>query len=462
MEPKKTKGTKRYSTLTNRLNYLPLHVLIAYLAFGVFISMAGPLEYDGYNKLPVLIFMGSFAGFFSLGYILGAKAPITVSNKYSEASLTRLLTQIFNWSILLSAFVTTFLFIDAIATTGLSLNIFKSGAAYFNAYDGYVRNTGSYSLKFIISSFGSVPAFITSIWGVYYFKTLSFSRKLLVLYTIVGTLIIFTVGGGKQKQFGDFVIYFASLYAISRASRNQLSFGFIVKILSLLLLAIMVLLTLLSLRYQEIGVDIKNLNGVIHPLIYFNENHIVPILLGDNIGFSVTILSGYFGQGYYGLSLALEQPFTWTAFSGSSYSLSVILNQFFGLPFMVEDSYPYLVADNTGWAHTKWHTGFAWLASDLTFPGTVLLGGGIGYLYAKLWREAILLQNPLSILLFCLLSVGAAYMPANNQLMHSPGALFTLFTIVYLYFWLRGVVNYYALRRKSLVKSPTPAKTTAK
>lgn len=441
--------------MNNRLKYLPLHVMIAYLAFGVFISVAGPLEYDRYNKLPVLIFMASFSGLFSLGYILGAKAPITVSNKYSETSLTRLLTQILNWSIRLSALATTFYFIDTIATTGLSLNIFKSGDAYFSAYDGYVRNSGFYSLKFIISSFGSVPGFITSVWGIYYFKTLPYSHKLLVIYAIVGTLIVFTIGGGKQKQFGDFIIYFACLFAISRASKNQLTFGFIIKIFSLLLLAILILLTLLSIRYQAAGIDINSLNGKLHPLIYFNETHIIPTLLGENIGFAVTMLSGYFGQGYYGLSLAFDQPFTWTAFSGSSYSLSVILNQFFGLPFMVEESYPYLVGENTGWALTKWKTVFAWLASDLTFPGTVLLGGGIGYLYAKLWRESILLENPVSILLFCLLSVGAAYVPANNQLMHSPGALFTLFVIGGLYFWLRGVVNFHALRKKNLLKNPT-------
>lgn len=425
--------------------YLPMWMLNIYIFIGVAISIAGPLEYYEYNYLPIIVYMMMISFSFSIGYRSAIVAPIRVKRYLSAHSMRTYTSRLFSLSGWVSATITSFLIVHTMTTTGLNLNILNAGQAYVGAYDNYVRNTGSYSAVFLISSVAAPFVFITSVLGAYYYRTLSRRQKYFFLYTVIGTLLIFTIGGGKQKQFGDFLIYFLTIYAIIRAQKNTLTFGFLLKAFAILFLGILVMLVLLSSRYAAVEINSINLNRVIHPLIRFNEDHPIIIVLGAKIGFPITMLSGYFGQGYYGLSLSLEQPFTWTGFAGGSYSVSVILNQFFGLPSMVEHNYPYLVADRTGWDQTKWHTVFAWLASDIGYTGCVVLAGLIGYLYGGAWKEAVLVRNPFSVMVFCLLSVGAAYMPANNQLMHSPGALFTLLFVLYLYVKYRGTTNYHAL-----------------
>ncbi len=424
------------------VGYLPMLGTNLYIGSGLAISIFGPLGYLGYDIASTAGFVTVFLVLFSLGYVLGVNRPTQISSRLSRDYANQFSRKLFVLSCWVSFFVTTFLIVNAAATGGINFNIFKTGEAYIDSYDGYERNQGSYSKSFLITSLGALCVFVTTIWGLYSYKLLTFKFKLLVIYTVVGSLLIYTLGGGKQKQFGDMIVYCVCLYAIKRASTGRLSFGFIFKTGATLLVGASVLMVLLASRYRAIGIDIYNHGDAFHPLMYLKEDSFVLQILGDNLGFVVAIFCGYLGQGYFGLSLALNQDFTWTAFAGSSYSISVILTQFFGLPFMVEESYPYLVGKNTGWGSSKWHSVFAWLASDLTFSGTLAFGFVFGYGYAVCWRESIFRQNPYSVLMFCLLTIGIAYAPANNQLMHSPGALLALFGTVILYFCFRKSFNF--------------------
>jgi hypothetical protein len=82
------------------------------------------------------------------------------------------------------------------------------------------------------------------------------------------------------------------------------------------------------------------------------------------------------------------------------------------------------------WDLSKWHSAFAWLASDFTFPGTLVLFSLIGYLWAKLWVEAVVLRRRSSIILFSFLFLGLVFVPANNQLVHSPGSLLATYGLL--------------------------------
>lgn len=420
--------------MTNQGIYYPLWALVSYIVLGVAISIYGPLEYLDYDQPLIVAYISGFLLLFIFGYVGGGASNLPVSFHFDESARRKIVHNIFVVSCVLSTLVMSYELLNAALGKGLSLNILNSGSAYFDAYAGYVRNTGSYSLNFLIISIASVPLFITTIWGIYYFKEIATRYRLMVVYVIVLTIVIYTIGGGKQKQFGDLIIYFMAIWGMKMGADNRLRLGFIMKLFGFALAGVAVLLLLLAVRYETIGIDANTLNKNIHEMIYFKDDNIALQVLGDNVGFAVSMLSAYFGQGYYGLSLAMEQEFTWTAFAGSSYSVSVIANQLFGLPFMVEQSYPYLVGENTGWAETKWHSVFAWLASDLTFPGTLVFFGFVAFIYARAWKEAVVMRNPFAVLLFALLSIGMVYIPANNQLMHTPGGLFLLIVVSLLYF----------------------------
>jgi hypothetical protein len=396
----------------------------------------------------------------TIGYYFGANNQIRLAAGDRRSILSNQFHKVVNLSFVSSTVVIGIIILTTLVTKGISLNIFKSGEAYVSLYDAYERNTGSYSPTFILSTVAAPFLFITNIWGLYFFPALRRPQKLMVVFILLATFIVFTIGDGKQKQFGDMFIYIACIFALKRAAANKLNMGLLWRFLVLGLAGGSVLLILLHSRYSAVGIDAANLGSLLHPLMIFQEDHWLMRLLGPNLGFPVAILSSYFGQGYYGLSLALQEPFTWTHLAGGAYSISVIVNKLGG-PFYVEQSYPYLVDDAFGWGQTKWHTGYAWIASDLTWPGTVLFTGLVSYVFAVAWKEAVLLRNPFSILVVCMLSIGAAYLPANNQLMHAPGSLLTLIVVFSLYFRYRGAVNYHSLNslRRRMSRSSDRAAT---
>ena len=427
--------------LSNHRFYYPLWVIVPYILIGLFSSIWGAFEYREYNQSAVLVYIFSFLILFCLGYSFGIYSGISTSSLFDQVQKKKVIVRIFKLFCIISVLFMSFELVVTFFTKGLSLNLSNTGEAYIQSYDGHERNSGNYSLRFLMSSIAALPIFVATVWGVYYYKNLSPIWRASIIYVIVTTILVYTIGAGKQKQLGDLVIYFVAIWGVRQAASGKIHLQNLLKIGFLVLIGISLMLVLLGSRYAAIGVNSDTINTNIHELIYFNQDSYIMQLFGQNLGFAISMLSGYLGQGYYGLSLALEQEFTWTAFGGSSYSISVILNQFFGLPFLVEQSYPYLVADNTGWAETKWHSIFSWLASDLTFTGTLLLLTWVAFVYGRAWKEAVLTGNPFSILLFCLLSVGIIYIPANNQLMHSPGGLFTLFGAILLYFIFHASFN---------------------
>lgn len=431
-------------------SYYPLVFVLGYLAFCLSVSVAGPIEYDGYDKLSTTAFMMAVCTMFTVGFFLGIRTKVSVSSKYSDRQLSTAISTLFRVCFTLAIASVVVIFLKSLASGSLSFNVAQSGEAYLQSYAGYERNTGTYSFDFLLTSFFAFPTYAATIWGIFFFRDLSRKRKILLILMIVATILVFTVSGGKQKQFGDYLIYFLTLYFIKTVLSGRFSPKAVIVGIFVLVTGIITFLTILSFRYSASGVSLANLNSVIHPMMYFDEQHLSVRLLGEDVGFALGMFSGYLGQGFYGLSLSLEQDFTWTAFSGSSYSWSVILNRFLGFPFMVEQSYPYIVGNTTGWGQTKWHSVYAWLASDFTFTGTVFLNGVIGYIFAQLWKEILLFKNPFSILFFCLLCVGAFYAPANNQLMHSPGGLFTLILTVFFYYKYRASYNFQSLTPKSL------------
>lgn len=415
------------------MRYLPLLAVNVYVVFGMLVSFFGPLQYANYDKESVLVFITALLFVFSLAYFLGARTRVLRSTVWSKRRKDSFVEMVFRISLTVSIVFLSYEFLNGLLVKGLSFSLADVGSAYINSYDGHIRNSGSYSLNFLFLSISALPIFITQVWSVLFFDTFSRRTRMLVLYVFAIILIIYTLGGGKQKQLGDILIIVSVVYFIKCAYEGTINFSSLAKVVAFIGLGVYSLLYILSNRYQNIDVDLNVLNERLHPLISYQSNNAIENIFGEAGAFPLVMLSSYIGQGYYGLSLALEQPFTWTYFGGSSYSISVILNRVFGTDFLVEKSYPYLVGASTGWSEDKWHTVFAWLASDLTFPGTILFCGVVGFFFARTCKEAIYYRNPFSVLLLTLLSIGFFYIPANNQLMHSPGGLWTLGWILILY-----------------------------
>jgi hypothetical protein len=138
----------------------------------------------------------------------------------------------------------------------------------------------------------------------------------------------------------------------------------------------------------------------------------------DKVRRALVAFAGYLTQGYYGMSLAMDQPWVPTYGAGSSYFLVRGASRVLRWPGLEDRPYPMRVETHTGWdAYGKWTAFYAWIASDLTFPGTLLLLALIGRVLALAWLDTVEGSNPFAVGVFAVLVLMIAYFPANNQIL---------------------------------------------
>jgi hypothetical protein len=299
-------------------------------------------------------------------------------------------------------------------------------------------------MTFLIQTLTYIPYLVTLILGAFYFKKLSKLYQWLVIFSYVSIVLIETIGHGKQKQLGDLLIILIIVGLLKIDIFNKKVRKKIVKKMILFAtVGISTLIGVLYFRYDALNISSSNINAKVHHLMQYDTEHIIFKIFGDEIGFPFSVFTGYLSQGYYGLSLSMQEPFQWTYFVGNSYSLTVFLNRFLHLPVDFHDTYPYRASLHTGWDDSKWSTVFVWFAGDLTFYGTLIFFGLIAFLYAKVWKEAYRYKNPISIVLFTMLTIAFLYIPANNQLLHSPGSIIALFYFLTTWILKHGKFNFY-------------------
>lgn len=413
--------------------FAPLKFFLAYLAITLALAIWGPIQYYQFPIGRTLLFMGAVMVAIAAGYTHGVRIGLKTTDSPSPGGAT-LVRHLFDWSLAISFIALAAAAISAAASGQLNTDFTAIGDTYLSAYEGYERNTGVYSLDFIIYSISLPFNFIATIWGFYYFSSLGKTRKVLVVVLAVSTLLFYVLGSGKQKQLGDILIYLAAVAALKYGVRRKpLNIRFVLAVSFVAVLGLLALVAVLGQRYDALGVNSANVNRRVLDLIYIDTNHPLFWIFGSDYGLSLALFLTYLSQGYYGLGLALTTDWSWTYFLGFSYSISVFAERLFGLEWQWPNTLVSQVGATTGWNESKWHTVFTHFATDFTFPGTVLLFGFFAYVYARSWRAATRFQNPFAILMFAQLTMGAFFMPANNQLLHSPGALLTTIVISILY-----------------------------
>ncbi|WP_460004957.1 hypothetical protein [Microbacterium xylanilyticum] len=165
---------------------------------------------------------------------------------------------------------------------------------------------------------------------------------------------------------------------------------------------------------------------------------VISDLFGNSFAAGLMTIWLYPTNGYTGLSQELNIPFV---FSGGA-SMPVfaqILGKFSGVPDPTLLSYPVRNEAINGWSATiTWSTAYAWVASDLTFLGTIAAMVVLGWMVAHFWMGARRRRDPLALAIFSLLAYVVAYLPANNQIFLTRYTATGLITLLMVYV-LRGL-----------------------
>lgn len=416
----------------NFASYMPLKFVTLYLVATFSLAIFGPVEYYNFPILKTSLFMTLVV----VAIIFGYSHAVKVGFKSAESGFgdMKLVKTLFDWSLAISILSLLFSIISALTSDTLNTDPTMIGQSYLDSYEGVERNTGTYSIVFIAYSLSLPFNFIAFVWGFFYFNRLARHYRLLIVGLTIFSLLFYVLGSGKQKQLGDIVIYLLAVSALKYGIRGKaVSAKHIAFFIILSLVSLVGFIAVLGQRYEALGIDAANINLRILDLMYINTDHPIFFIFGDEVGLNLSLFLTYLSQGYYGLGLAIETESRWTYFLGFSYSLSVLSNRLLGIDWQWPETLVYQTGLQTGWGESKWHTVFTHFATDFTFPGTVLLFGFFAFVYGRSWLSAIRFENPFSILMFSLLTLGAFFMPANNQLLHSPGALFTVLVVAILY-----------------------------
>ena len=150
------------------------------------------------------------------------------------------------------------------------------------------------------------------------------------------------------------------------------------------------------------------------------EGHVYFRVVPDAVEAEGVLFLSYLTHGYRGLSLAMDEDFTPTYGLGFSEFLRHNLLRATGQSDREEaiEERTYsgkLIAE--GWPDGMvWSTFFIHPASDISFPGVVVLMTLIGFAFGLSWRDALTRYDPLACGVMFHLCILVFYLPANNQL----------------------------------------------
>ncbi|GAB3444356.1 hypothetical protein GCM10027517_23900 [Phycicoccus ginsengisoli] len=315
------------------------------------------------------------------------------------------------------------------------------GAAYFAKFSVYemqtaegVRNPAVQILTlFAVGSTPLIP------FAILYWRDLKLALR---IFAALGLAIYcsFFLFIGTLKGLGDVLIFTLTALLLrskggwGRAGKRRASKGS--KIVMALLIATFGSYMAFNQAQRIQAVGIQRL---------FEPNPIVTSIMGPDIGRGVSATLFYPTHGYLGLSYNLGTDFQWTKGLGASRALDSYWGQYFGGQSQVDNTYPARTEVRTGWPQGQfWATIYPWLASDITFPGTIVFMGLLGWWLAKLWFESVFQRDRLSVLLLCQEVLCIAYIPANNQIGTGRPSLIAFVSLLIMY----------ALRRRK----PSPAR----
>lgn len=419
------------SEFEKKIRNVPLYLIVIYITATFLLSILGPMKYIDYEYWRVALYLALIILFFALGFNMAHKnnvfkRKIRISKNTGKFGNKIQIRKVVRISIVIALTVCILEFLQLLQSNPDLFNISNVGSNYL-IFRENLDNQG-YSLAILLRFFTAFFRNVAIILGMYYLKEETVIWR--IIWGIFVVLLLFNnvIGYGTQKVLGDFVIYTIIIVGIRiLRSKPQLQLKVLGACLILGVAAVFGFALIQSARSESIGLTAANYASRSDGLAYYDLNHPIFKIFGEQLGFGLsTILSSYLSSGYYGLSLCLQLPFVFCWGVGNSYALSVFANRFLGWENMYYHTYLYRMEETFGRNGLRsWNTVFPWLASDLSYFGVIILFFIVGYFWSKAWDEILEYRNPLAILLFANLTMGLIFIPANNQLFSGIDACMT-------------------------------------
>ena len=396
------------STKNILIRIIPIVAIEIYLAATVLLFIYGPSIYNLINPEKFYTFIISAQVALLIGYLTSVFSTPKAGVIYINPQTV----------ILLGSVVEILLFIPTLhARTGeffpnLINAISDPGAAY-NHSQMYRHNNQSF-VEYILVFLG--PLIVSTLpLTVFYWKNLTNIVQVLSTFAIFSRAALY-IGTGTNKALADFLIIVpVMLYLASRSdAANLKTVKTYLKILILIIASIIFFSFFTSTQTTRQGATLAQERFEVPAAQSELINKFID-RLPDQISKGFYAIAFYLTHGYYAVYLALDLPFESTYGFGNSMFLSRQIDRIAPFLNISEQTYPFRL-EPYGWnGFVNWSTIYCWIASDVSFPGTILVVFLIGRLLAQSWVESLITPNPITIAMFSQLVIMLAYFSANNQ-----------------------------------------------
>jgi hypothetical protein len=412
------------------VRFLPIIFFICYLNFSVFLFAFGPWDWpvkDG-TKLYVFLIFAHAALF--LGYISAAfSKPGKYYGRFKVQHIV-LVSLLLNLLLLLP----TSAFRSGSVIPNIEAGLANPGEMY--RISNEIRGQGGGAIEYVRIILSPILSLLMPLTFFYWGKL-----KPIVRYLSVFSMLFFLaiyVAIGTNKAIADFVLLFPCIILARYFSgRLKLSRRRLIIIAVLAAFAFGAFFSFFSATMVSRMGTVENV--ATFPVLNLNadlENFTLKPL-PDELKIPAVALIVYLTQGYYGLYLSLEKPFVPMFGVGNSMFLYYNAIKLTGIKEIEEMPYP-IRNGGDGWdGMVQWSTIYPWIASDVSFPGTVLVVFMIGYVFALSWIDTLKGSNPYAIAIFAQFLIMLFYFPANNQVLQSGQDLFGFYGILLVWLYTR-------------------------
>lgn len=434
---------ERASRPNIRRTLAPIIILECYLSFTVFVFAFGPWPWPVQNPTATYgyLFLAQAALF--VGYLSRIREDRPSTPYIGSLSSSKLL----NISVWLNIlFVIPYYYTklgpDGFSAVGILSHIVAGtsdpGKAYAEKFDA----PGGSTLVLYAYMLFSPVLWLAVPMGVVAWKSLSLKIKAAIVF-IVSAHCVTYMAMGTTKGIADNAAIIAISIAATR--RGSLAHREAWRNLSKVRRAAVIVCAISALvLYFSYSQDSRS-GGRISAIdtgagITLDTNNIFIAGQPTVIQAAVAKGSSYLSQGYYGLSLALAEPFQWSYGVGHSMALTGLVKKLTDFD-AAEQTYNAREQHN-GWDMSKrWDSVYPWLASDVTFPGTLVLLFLIGRLLASVWTDVQSGDNPYALPLFVMLIIGVFYFPANDQILSASESVVAFWGLLFLWLSTRGTIK---------------------
>lgn len=432
----------KYSANDGLIHWAPMIVLQMYLAATIFVYVVGPWPWP--TKQPTLLY--SFLIIVHTALLIGYRIGLNVApHAYDGPWRVETLIKISLFASLIwilpnfvsrsgDSSVTWASLIDNIAK-----GLIDPGQSYRDRIEAAANLQETSALGYLTQILSPLLWLMTPLC-VYFWS--SIPRTIKILFVIaVSTDLLTWIAVGTNKGVFDFVLMLPSLILAARPHLIARING------ATLIKGVLAAAFFGGLLFAQFSTSLKARGGGEVASFDYSagialdfDNWLIAPLPRSSQG-SAGALMSYMSQGYYPLSLALNEPFVFSKGVGNSYYYTGIVQSFTGPDSISDLTYPARI-EYLGWSRwAKWHTIYPWIASDISFLGVPIFVFAIGWLLAVVWRESLVGTNPFAIALLPLLVLMIFYFPANNQILGFSRTANAFYVLLFLWLFTRRRVQ---------------------